>query len=106
MPTSFLTEALLLISVTTNLTVEGIKKLLDKSDANYSSNIIAAVLSVVIALAVCAVYLLVNDIAFTTKIGVEIAVLMYLSFLVSTLGYDKVIQTVRQLKKTYDSIQP
>ena len=34
---------------------------------------------------------------FTPKIGVEIAVLMYLSFLVSTVGYDKVIQTLKQI---------
>ena len=38
MPISFLTTALLIVSVITNLTVEGIKKLLDGTKVKYSSN--------------------------------------------------------------------
>lgn len=52
MPISFLTTALLIVSVITNLTVEGIKKLLDGTKVKYSSNVLAAVLSVLIACAV------------------------------------------------------
>lgn len=37
MPISFLTTALLIVSVITNLTVEGIKKLLDGTKVKYSS---------------------------------------------------------------------
>lgn len=87
MPISFLTTALLIVSVITNLTVEGIKKLLDGTKVKYSSNVLAAVLSVLIA---CTV--------FTMKIGVEIVVLMYLGFLISTVGYDKVIQMLKQIQ--------
>lgn len=36
--------------------------------------------------------------AFTMKIGVEIVVLMYLGFLISTVGYDKVIQMLKQIQ--------
>lgn len=43
MPISFLTTALLIVSVITNLTVEGIKKLLDRTKVKYSSNVLAAV---------------------------------------------------------------
>lgn len=98
MPISFLTTAILIVSVATNLTVEGIKKLLDNTTVKYSSNVLAAILSVVIACAVCVIYLVMNDIAFSLKIGVEIAILMYLGFLVSTVGYDKVIQMIKQLQ--------
>ena len=49
MPISFLTTALLIVSVITNLTVEGIKKLLDGTKVKYSSNVLAAILSVLIA---------------------------------------------------------
>lgn len=35
---------------------------------------------------------------FTMKIGVEIVVLMYLGFLISTVGYDKVIQMLKQIQ--------
>lgn len=58
MPISFLTTALLIVSVITNLT----------------------------------------DTVFTMKIGVEIVVLMYLGFLISTVGYDKVIQMLKQIQ--------
>lgn len=98
MPISFLTTALLIVSLVTNLTVEGIKKLLDGTKVKYSSNVLAAILSVIIACAVCVIYLVMTDTVFTLKIGVEIAVLMYLGFLVATIGYDKVVQMIQQIK--------
>lgn len=98
MPISFMTTGLLIVSLLTNLTVEGIKKLLEGTNKTYSSNILAAILSTVIAGAVCVIYLVMNDIAFSVKIGVEIVILMYLGFLVSTVGYDKVLQTIKQIQ--------
>lgn len=98
MPISFLTTALLIVSVITNLTVEGIKKLLDRTKVKYSSNVLAAVLSVLIACAVSVIYLIMTDTVFSMKIGVEIVVLMYLGFLISTVGYDKVIQMLKQIQ--------
>jgi len=95
---SFMTTALLAVSLLTNLTVEGIKKLLEGTNKTYSSNILAAVLSTIIAGAVCVIYLIMNDVAFSLKIGVEVVILMYLGFLVSTVGYDKVIQTIKQIQ--------
>lgn len=98
MPISFLTTALLIVSVVTNLTVEGIKKLLNETKVKYSSNVLAAIFSVVISCAVCVIYLIMTETAFDLKIGVEIAILMYLGFLVSTVGYDKVVQMIQQIK--------
>lgn len=100
MPISFMTTALLAVSLLTNLTVEGIKKLLDGTTAKYSSNVLAAIISTLIAGGACAVYLIMSDIAFSLKIGVEIVILMYLSFLVSTVGYDKVIQAIKQIQSS------
>lgn len=98
MTISFMTSALIAVSLLTNLTVEGIKKLLDESNVKYSSNVLAAIFSTILSGAVCAVYLIMNDVAFSVKIGVEIAVIMYLGFLISTVGYDKVVQMLKQLK--------
>ena len=98
MPISFMTTGLLIVSLLTNLTVEGIKKLLDSTNKTYSSNILAAVLSMIIAIAVCVIYLIMNDVTFSLKIGVEVIILMYLGFLISTVGYDKVIQTIKQIQ--------
>lgn len=98
MPISFMMTALLAVSLFTNLTVEGIKKLLNGTTAKYSSNILAAVVSALIAIAVSVVYMIMGDIVFTVKIGVEIVVLVYLSFLTSTVGYDKIIQAIKQIQ--------
>ena len=100
MTISFMTSALLAVSLLTNLTVEGVKKLLNESNIKYSSNVLAAIFSTILSGAVCAIYLIMNDIAFSVKVGVEIAVIMYLGFLISTVGYDKVIQMLKQIKDT------
>lgn len=98
MPISFMTTALLIVSLLTNLTVEGIKKLLEGTNKTYSSNVLAAILSTIISGAVCVIYLIMNDVAFSLKIGVEVLILIYLGFLISTVGYDKVIQTIKQIQ--------
>lgn len=41
MPIYFMTTALLIVSLVTNLTVEGIKKLLNETTIKYSSNVLA-----------------------------------------------------------------
>lgn len=98
MPISYMSMALLIVSLATNLTVEGIKKVLNKTTTGYSSNVLAAVVSVVLSCVTCVVYLIMNDIAFSLKIGVEVLILMYLGFLTSTVGYDKVIQMIEQIQ--------
>lgn len=97
MSITFLTTALLTVSLLTNLTVEAIKKLLDGANRQYSSNLLAAITSIVITIGVSAVYIIMNDIALSFKIGIEVVVIIYLSFLTSTVGYDKVIQMINQL---------
>lgn len=100
MPIYFMTTALLIVSLVTNLTVEGIKKLLNETTIKYSSNVLAAVVAVLMSCTICAIYLIMNDVAFTLKVGVEVCILMYLSFLTSTVGYDKVIQMIQQIRDT------
>lgn len=98
MSIEFLCFALLVVSILTNLTVQGIKSVLDKQGANYSANVMAAVTSVIISAAVSAAYLVWTETALNGKIAVELIALMYLSFLVATNGYDKVIQAIKQIK--------
>lgn len=100
MPISYMTTGLLIVSVVTNLTVEGIKKLLNDINIKYSSNVLAAIVSVLLACAISICYLIMTDTAFTLKNGVEVVVLMYLGFLVSTVGYDKVVQMIMQINST------
>lgn len=98
MSIEFLCFALLVVSVLTNLTVQGIKNIKDKKAENYSANVLAAVTSVVLSAALSAGYLIWTETALNGKIAVELIALMYLSFLVATNGYDKVIQAIKQIK--------
>lgn len=98
MPINFLNIGILIVSLLTGLTVEGLKKILDETKIKYSSNILAVIVSVILSLIICISYLILNDIAFTLKIVVQILIFMYLGFLVSTVGYDKVLQTFTQIK--------
>lgn len=98
MSITFLTTALLIVSLATNLTVEGIKKLLDETGKKYSSNLLAVIVALVIACAVSVGYLILNGIPFDLVFAVQVVVLIYLSFLLSTVGYDKVIQMLTQIK--------
>lgn len=97
MPITYLTPALLAVSVLTNLTVEAVKKILDQTKIKYSSNILAAIVAVVLSAAISIAYLLATKTAFSIMVAVEMVALMYLSFLVATVGYDKVMQTLKQI---------
>lgn len=66
---------------------------------HYSSNVMAAVTAVVISVALSAGYLIYTETMLNAKIGVELIALAYLSFLVATNGYDKVIQAIKQIKQ-------
>ncbi len=99
MSLEFLFIALLAVSVLTNLTVEGIKKIADKKAADYSANVLAAVTSVVISIMMSAGYLVWTETMLNAKIAVELLALMYLSFLAATNGYDKVIQAIKQIQE-------
>ena len=101
MTMEFLIVALFAVSLLTNLTVEGIKKLLDKKSVDYSSNVMAAVTAVVISVALSAGYLIYTETMLNAKIGVELIALAYLSFLVATNGYDKVIQAAGSSVQCY-----
>ena len=94
----FLIKALFLISALTSLTVEAIKKLLNGKEIKYSSNLIAAIVAVVLTVAISIGYIIYESIAVTPQIVITIIALTYLSFLAATVGFDKVKQLINQLK--------
>lgn len=95
MNSGFLISALAIISGLTSLTVEAIKKLL--GDRKYSSNLLAAIVAVVLTVAVSAGYMIYYDMALTPQIAVTVIALTFLSFLSATVGYDKVVQLFKQI---------
>lgn len=99
MSSGFLMSALAIISALTTLTVEGIKKLLDEKQITYSSNILAVIVSLVLTVVSSILYIVYFNLAVTAQVIVVIICLVFLSFLVATVGYDKVKQLLEQLSK-------
>ena len=86
-------------STITGLVVECIKNVATDK-ANISWNITALVVALIVGVSGCMIYYQLNGIAFTIN-NIIYAVLMgFASALSSTLGYDKVKQTLLQLHKT------
>lgn len=96
MSLEFLGTALLAISIVTSLTVEGIKKIFEACKKNCPSNLVAIIVSVLITVIASVVYVVLKNIPFSFLLVVEIVALVFLSFLVATLGYDKVMQMLKQ----------
>ena len=94
---SILITGLVVISALTGLTVEAIKKILNEKGIQYSSNLLAVIVAGVLTLAISVCYILYNAIPITVQTVITIIALMFLSFLSSTCGYDKVIQLLRQI---------
>ena len=85
------------ISVLTTLTVQAIKKLLDERKMTYSSNALAAMVAICMSLICSLAYCLYNTIFVNVQVVISIITLMFLSFLGSTVGYDKVTQLIKQM---------
>lgn len=88
---------LLLVSLLTNLTVQAIKKILDEKKIKYSANILAIGISIILSIAVSFCYAIYFYIDINSHFIIFVISLCYLSFLTSTLGYDKIIQTIKQI---------
>lgn len=96
MGSGLMVTALALISVLTSLTVEAIKKILNEKNVEYSSNLLAMCVSIVLTLAICIGYMLYWGVPITIQNVVVMVALVFLSFLSSTVGYDKVKQMLEQ----------
>lgn len=99
MSSGLIVTALTLISVLTSLTVEAIKKILNDKHIDYSSNLLAMVVSIVLTLAICIGYVLYWGVPITIQNVVVMVALVFLSFLSSTTSFDKVKQMLQQIGK-------
>ena len=64
-----------------------------------SPNIVALIVSAITGAGIPIGYLIINSISITGQDVVYIVALVVLTWLCSTLGYDKVIQSIMQLKR-------
>lgn len=90
---------LTIFSTITSICTEACKKILNELKVLYASNILVFIIACVVGIGGTAVYYSLNSIEFNT-INVICMILMGLSTsLGAMVGYDKIIQTVKQLKK-------
>ena len=101
---SFVVSALVAIAVFTSLTVEGIKKILDELGKKYSANILAAIVAVVLTIAASAGYIIYTSTPLTPQVLVEAVAMTFLAFLCATVGYDKVVQAIKQIGYNADGV--
>ena len=92
-------SGLMLISTFAGLATEAIKAAMPNLDKKFGSSVVAAVVSVILAIGVSAAYIVLNSIAVSPTVIVYILAMAFLSWLCSTLGYDKVVKVITQLKK-------
>ena len=85
-------------SVVTSLCTEGIKKILNEKGVTYASNILASIVACIVGICGTGVYYIFSEMEFNA-INITCMILMGLAtWLCATVGYDKVIQTISQLK--------
>ena len=89
---------LTMFSVITSVCTEGCKKLLDEAKVTYASNVLVFIIACIIGIGGTCIYYVLNHIEFNV-INVVCAALMGLATSIGAMvGYDKVIQTIKQLK--------
>ena len=85
------------VSVLTTLTVEAIKKMI--GDKPHNSNLLAAIVALVLSVAVSIGYVLYNGIAVSIQIIIATIAFAFFSWLASMVGFDKIKQLLQQFNK-------
>lgn len=89
---------LLIVSTFTGLVTEAVKKCLQEMGKTYYANALAGCISVGLAIAVGAAYIILTGAAVNAQMAVYLIALLFLSWLAAMVGYDKVIQTIAQIR--------
>ncbi len=95
---------LLMVSVITGLAVEAIKMVLDDLERSYAANTLAGGVSALLSLAIGAAYVIMTGAALNAKLAVVLIALMFLSWLSAMVGYDKVVQAIKQIRSAYSTM--
>ena len=88
----------LIVSTITGLVTEAIKKILIENNRNYHANTLAGAVAIVLSMAVGIGYIMITGSGFTTQAIMQLIALAFISWLCSMVGYDKVVQAIKQFK--------
>ena len=90
--------SLMVVSALTSLTTEGIKKILTEHNKTFPPNSLSGIVAAVLSAAISIGYCVVTGTGFTSQSVVYALALIFLSWLCAMVGYDKVSQTITQMK--------
>ena len=90
----------LITSALTGLATEAVKNILTEHNKPYHANTLAGGVALVLSAAIGIGYVAVTGTSFTAQVVVSLVALVFMSWLCAMVGYDKVIQTISQIKNT------
>lgn len=88
----------LIISTVTGLVTEAVKKILTEHKVTYHANTLAGLIATILSAAMGVGYIMLSGVGFTSQTIIYLVVLVFISWLCSMVGYDKVIQAIKQFK--------
>lgn len=89
---------LLIVSTLTSLATEALKTMLVEHGVKYHGNTLAGLVALIMSAAVGIAYIILMEIAFSAQVVIYLIALIFMSWICAMIGYDKVVQTISQLK--------
>lgn len=96
---TFLT-GLLITSTLTGLATEAVKNILNEYNKQYQANTLAGIVSLLLSLGIGVGYIVITSTTLTAQVVITLISLVFMSWLCAMVGYDKVVQTITQIKHT------
>lgn len=87
-----------IVSASTGVVTEAVKKLLTELNVRYYSNLLSGIVSIVLSAGLGVAYVITTNATFDLKTIVYIGSLAVISWVGAMVGYDKLKQLVTQLK--------
>lgn len=88
----------LIISITTGLVTEAVKKIYIEHNITYHANTLAGLIAAILSVDMGIGYIILSGVGFTPQTIIYLVILVFISWLCSMVGYDKVIQAIKQFK--------
>lgn len=82
----------------TGLVTEAVKKILIEHKVTYHANTLAGLIATILSAAMGVGYIMLSGVGFTSQTIIYLVILVFISWLCSMVGYDKVIQAIKQFK--------
>jgi hypothetical protein len=87
---------LTIFSTVTSLITQGVKKILDEKKVAYASNVLVIIIACIVGIGGTAVFYILNSVEFDIANTTCMIIMGLATSLGAAVGYDKVIQTVKQ----------